>query len=117
MAFSVADYRVGLAALGPALTARERAILRLQHAAPDHALNVHHFANQLGCSYQRLNVDYGTLARKMVEAIGQPWERSKGWWPALSTGWNSRQGFVWQLHPALVRALEETALVAPAAAE
>ena len=115
MAFSVADYRLGLAALRDRLTARERAILRLQHAAPDHALNVHLFANQLGCSYQRLNVDYGTLARKLVETIGRPWDRGKGWWPALSTGWNSRQGFVWQLHPALARALEETELVAPTA--
>ena len=113
MVYAVADYRLGLAALGLTLTARERAILRLQHAAPDHALNVHLFANQLGCSYQRLNVDYGTLAHRMVEAIGQPWDRSKGWWPALSTGWNSRQGVVWQLHPALVGAREETELVAP----
>lgn len=111
--FAVSDYQRGLALLAKTLTDRERTILRVQYAAPDHALNIHLFATQLGCSYQRLNVEYGTLARRLIEAIGLPWDRSKGWWPALSLGWKTRQGFVWQLHPTLAQALEASGVLAP----
>ena len=105
------DYRRGLAILGDSLTERQRTILRLQYAAPDRALNVHLFAAQLGCSFQRLNVDYGALGHRLADAIGQPWPHRQNWWRALSTGASTRQGFVWQMHSALALALEDVGVV------
>jgi hypothetical protein len=106
------DYQRGLAVLDATLTARQRTILRLQYVAPDHALNVHLFSAQLGYSFQRLNVDYGALGHRLVEAIGHPWPYRQNWWRALSSGASTRQGFVWQMHPALALALEDAGIVA-----
>jgi hypothetical protein len=105
------DYRHGLAILGERLTERQRTILRLQYAAPDRALNVHLFAAQLGYGFQRLNVDYGALGHRLVDAIGLGWPYHQNWWRALSTGASTRQGFVWQMYPALALALEDVGLV------
>ena len=105
------DYGNGLAILADTLTERQRTILRLQYVAPDHALNVHLFASQLGCSFQRLNYDYGALGHRLVDAIDHPWPWRQNWWRALATGTSTRQGFVWQMHPALALALEDAGLI------
>jgi len=115
--YSREDYLRGLTDLGDALTMRQRTILQLQYVAPDRALNVHLFAAQLGCSFQRLNVDYGALGHRLVEAIGHPWPYRQNWWRALSTGASTRQGFVWQMHPALALALEDAGVVSMAEGE
>jgi hypothetical protein len=111
--YSRSDYRRGLTTLSGTLTERQRAILRLEYDAPDHVLNVHLFAAQLGCRFQRLNVDYGALGHRLVDAIGRPWPHRRNWWRALATGTSTKQGFVWTLHPALALALEDAGVVLP----
>lgn len=109
-----------LSALEDDLTDTDIAILRAQRRAPGRAVTARSVAAAIGSeSYRTGNLRYGSLAKKIGQAIPGyvPHLRSTGapqWWAVLSTMTekDTRGEWEWKMRPELAAALDR--LWAPA---
>ena len=88
------------------LTDRQRALLRVHYRAPGRTMTAEEAANGLGgAKYQRMNIDYGGLARKVGHFLGHhdPTQSHVG---ALVEFDQRGDRWHWIMRPQLARALE-----------
>lgn len=110
---SVERFVFGLRALVP--TERQLEILRVHYRAPGRTVTIHEVATQVGAArHQRINVDYGKLARDFGRVVGRhnPTQVYLGTLVDLE----KRAGtWHWIMRPQLARALERVGWVEPMA--
>ena len=105
------EYERILLKLDSIVTDKARAILKMHYGLPDHAGTTLEIARAAGVTDQIVvHSTYANLAKRFCRKLGiEPDLRpddSARWWSVWSVGYNSPRGFVWQLHPKVVLALE-----------
>lgn len=109
---SVAEYVRALTALEARVTDEHRAMFRVHYQAPNRIATAKQIASWAGVpSWSVVNSRYGKLGHAVCDELGiKPQLRpddSYRWWSVWSRGWNTRDGFVWQMVPEVAAALEQ----------
>ena len=105
-------YADGLNSLGERLTPLRRDIITAHYYAPDRRVTAPQLAVLAGITggYPVVNAQYGGLGRVFCETTGfDPQLRPDGtprWWAVWSKGYSHPDGFIWQMHDPVARALE-----------
>lgn len=118
---TTAEYVAGLAAIDPHMTPLQRRLLVAQYHAPDRQVTSPQLAQLVGIKSQTVNLEYGNLGRLFCDQTGElPDVRTSGrdigkdrLWTTWSVGWQSADGFVWQMLPQVAVALEQLGWVQP----
>jgi 5-methylcytosine-specific restriction enzyme A len=105
------EYGKALQVLEPKLSSSQRAILLSQYRAPQHTTSASDLAEIIGAAgHSVVNAQYGRMGRMFCNVLGyDPDTRRSGarrWWTVLSIGYQTSAGFLWQLHPQVVQAIE-----------
>lgn len=107
--YSVEEYEKAFFILESDLKDVHYQIIRIQYHAPQHAATHSEIAVALGYEPPFINLKYGELGRLIANVLQKMPSRRDNktyrWWSVLSTGKNSSRGFLWVMHPTLVRAL------------
>ena len=99
-------YSYAFAELEPTLPAKHRAMLRAHYAAPAHTLTAAQIAAAVGYkSYSTVNLQYGTLAKRVCSLLG----RSPEYYVLILVSFEvgGVHGHLnWRMRPEVARALE-----------
>jgi 5-methylcytosine-specific restriction protein A len=116
---SVEDYVSGLSAIGARVSPLQRKLLIAQYNASDRAVTAPELARaaEIAGGYPVVNAHYGRLGRIFCEHSGLVPDRTRRGntrlWAVWSRGFRTPRGIVWQMLPAVARALEELGWVTP----
>lgn len=109
--YSVEEYKTALKTIVLKINDLQHRILKIQYEAPLQTVTATEIANKVGHKFSFINLQYGRLGRHVAEALQKmPHRREDGsfrWWSVLSMGQESPRGFLWEMHPSFVQALEE----------
>ena len=102
------------------LTKTALRMLRAQHAEPEHSCTARRLGSLMGWSWQKSNLEYGSLGKKVgILLEGRPYHEfdllPEGW-SYLSSGQRGDE-FLWSMRPELAQALEELGLIERAVTE
>lgn len=104
-AIPLLNYATAFAEIAPTLSERQRDILAILCAAPDHELSGGQIARLLSCHHATINLDLAGIAKKLVRAAGVEAPRREDgtarWWYVVATGQYipDRKRFIWKLRP------------------
>ena len=116
---TVAEYVRALTVLRDRVTEEHRALFQAHYRAADRAATAKQLAALAGISggWTVVNSRYGKLGHALCDELGiKPELRpdfTHRWWSVWSRGWNTRDGFVWQMLPKVADALEQLGWVSP----
>lgn len=108
----VTDYVRGLSTLGDRVRENQRRLFQAHYAAPNRTATASRLAELAGIAggHPVVNAAYGRLGHALCDALDfQPDLRpddSARWWAMWSQGWQTSEGFVWQMLPQVAEALE-----------
>jgi predicted HNH restriction endonuclease len=117
---SVAEYVRVLSAFGQRVTDEHRELFRCHYLAPNRTATAKQLASLAGIAggWTVVNPRYGKLGHALCDELGiKPDLRpdfTHRWWSVWSRGWNTPEGFVWQMLPKVAEALEQLGWVGPA---
>jgi hypothetical protein len=109
----ISDYVKGLTAIRERMNDTQRRLLAEQYQAPERTVTSPQLAKLAGVrgGHSVVNLQYGRLGHIFCDALGfTPNVRPDGtyrWWAVWSVGYDTRtQGFLWEMRPEVVEALE-----------
>jgi hypothetical protein len=102
-------YKTALSLLEGEMPPRHRLLLEMHYRAPGRAITARRLAGKVGyASFGAVNLQYGTLARKICDILGLRFEYHVSVvaeFVTPKTGWDRE--ILWVMRPELARALEE----------
>lgn len=110
---TTAEYVRALCGLGERVTEEHRLLFQAHYNAPERAITAKNLAAVAAIEggWAVVNSRYGKLGHALCDYLGiKPQLRPDDtyqWWSVWSRGWNTPEGFVWQMLPAVATALEE----------
>jgi 5-methylcytosine-specific restriction enzyme A len=115
--FTAEEYAHGFRAILSTLAPSQVQMLKVQYAAPDKTMTSPQMARAIGwTTFNPANLHYGKMGQKLRDAIPSK-PRGIGFipngWFVLSNGWNSPEGFQWELRTEVCTALELLKVVNP----
>ena len=116
---SITDYVKALKALDTKVKDAHKRLFRAHYRAPNRAATAKQLAEwaEIQGGYTQVNSLYGRLGHKLCDELGikpelRPDDKHR-WWSVWSSGWQDSSGFIWQMLPEVLEALERLGWVEP----
>ncbi len=89
--------------LGGRINQRQRDILAALFYTQDRTASATELGQVIGCEMPKVNNAYGVLGHRISDVLGLG--LTGHWWTVLSAGYQSTEGFMWEMYPTLADAL------------